>query len=237
MVMPPPSAAAQSTSPVDHVVTLADEEVPPATESSPSDALSLVVDDHTELWDLAEAAYGDGVSWKLIAASNTGRVDAAGVQITDESEAVAPGTELRLPGAVDTTAAAAFGRVADQTMAVHVVEPGDSMWTVAAGEVERRSGSAGDPATVASYWSELVDANQDVASGDVDLIYPGEELSLPDTLDDGAITDVRDLAHVDDVRESPDSAPAVSEATAPRPPPSLRACRSPRLIRLRARRP
>lgn len=138
---------------------------------------SLTLHDSTELWDLAESAYGDGVMWKTIAAANAGRVDASGQRITENTEVVAQGTELMMPGDVDSDGVLSYGAPA----AVEVV-PGDSMWTIAEAEVEERLGRPATDAEVAEYWSEVVHANQDVASGDVDLIHPGELLTLPGTL-------------------------------------------------------
>ena len=153
----------------------------------------MVVADHTELWDLAEAAYGDGLSWKLIAQANVGMPDAQGAAITSDTETVAPGTELRLPGEVDSSAMTAFGTLGAGTGSTaagvqasagapevsRVVQPGDSMWSVAEIEVERRLDRPGTEAEVAEYWFDVIAANDDMSSGDIDLIYPGEALALP----------------------------------------------------------
>jgi len=172
---------------------------------------ALVLDEQTELWDLAEAAYGDGVSWKLIAQANAGSQDATGASITGATEVVAPGTELVLPGAVNAAALSAFGQVAvtaepanpdaeltsaafrasglslnrrsaqidPQRNGIHKVELGESMWTVSQEQVEESLDRPATDAEVAEYWVEVVAANQDVPSGNVDLIYPGETLALP----------------------------------------------------------
>ena len=158
-----------------------------------TEATTMVVADHTELWDLAEAAYGDGVSWKLIAQANVGLPDAQGAAITSDTETVAPGTELRLPGEVDSSAMTAFGTLEAGTGSTaagvqasagapevsRVVQPGDSMWSVAEIEVERRLDRPGTEAEVAEYWFDVIAANDDMSSGDIDLIYPGEALALP----------------------------------------------------------
>ena len=176
------------------------------------ESTALVLAEQTELWDLAEAAYGDGVSWKLIAQANAGSTDAAGTMITDETEVLAAGTHLQLTGTIDAALVQNFGelerdgadaeafearvgsvapeatdRVGEHPSASanadadahHVVEPGDSMWSLAEHVVETEQGAPASDAEVAEYWVDVVAANQDVASGDVDLIYPGEELTLP----------------------------------------------------------
>ena len=67
--------------------------------------------------------------------------------------------------------------------ASYVVGPGDSLWSIAATHLARRTGRA--PADVADvevapYWVAVVAANRDrLQSGDPNLIYPGEALELP----------------------------------------------------------
>lgn len=58
--------------------------------------------------------------------------------------------------------------------AVHVVAPGESLWSIAAAVVNTR-----DPHRVAPYWLRLLAANHPVPSGDPDLLRPGERVSLP----------------------------------------------------------
>ena len=66
------------------------------------------------------------------------------------------------------------------TATEHTVQPGDSMWVIA----QRHLASIGAPTSdpdVASYWVEVIEANRGtIRSGDPDLIYPGEVLTLPE---------------------------------------------------------
>jgi hypothetical protein len=63
------------------------------------------------------------------------------------------------------------------------VERGDNLWAIARNHLARaRSGGSGEPTNreVAHYWLRLVEANKDgLRSGDPDLIYPDEEITLP----------------------------------------------------------
>lgn len=60
-----------------------------------------------------------------------------------------------------------------------VVEPGDSFWSIAEDVVADRLGRPGSEPEVAAYWGRLVEANRSsLASGDPDLIYPGERMLL-----------------------------------------------------------
>ncbi len=60
---------------------------------------------------------------------------------------------------------------------------GDNLWTIARDHLAKApSGGSGEPTNreVAEYWAKVVEANRDrLASGDPDLIYPGEEITLP----------------------------------------------------------
>ena len=56
---------------------------------------------------------------------------------------------------------------------------GDSFWTIAEGQL-RSVLADPDPAVVADYWRRIVSANHDtIRSGDPNLIYPGEIITIP----------------------------------------------------------
>jgi nucleoid-associated protein YgaU len=63
------------------------------------------------------------------------------------------------------------------------VVSGDNLWKIAREHLSReRSGGSGAPTDdeVAAYWVKVVDANRHrLRSGDPDLIYPGERVTLP----------------------------------------------------------
>jgi hypothetical protein len=66
---------------------------------------------------------------------------------------------------------------------VLVVAPGDNLWVLAARQLAVATGR--DPrsvpdAEVAPYWVRVCDLNRDrLASGDPNLVYPGEQVVLP----------------------------------------------------------
>lgn len=68
---------------------------------------------------------------------------------------------------------------------VHVVSPGENMWSVSEQVLERHALASGRPGTVgepdvARYWARLIDLNRTtLRSGDPDLVFPGERLTLP----------------------------------------------------------
>lgn len=96
-------------------------------------------------------------------------------------------------GGVVVPPAAAIGRGPVQQVAdaavdgalprEHLVAEGEHLWGLAAAVVAEGTGrSPGDvePSDVAAYWVRIIEANpQGPASGDPDVIYPGERLRLP----------------------------------------------------------
>jgi nucleoid-associated protein YgaU len=71
----------------------------------------------------------------------------------------------------------------EQEEQTHRVVGGDNLWAIARDHLSRqRSGGSGEPTNheVAAYWLKVVQANRDrLRSGDPDLIYPGERVTLP----------------------------------------------------------
>ncbi|MDJ0954257.1 MAG: LysM domain-containing protein [Acidimicrobiia bacterium] len=63
----------------------------------------------------------------------------------------------------------------------HVVQRGENLWTIAAMHLATELGDEPDGRSVGEYWRLVVAANRlTLRSGDPNLIYPGEVLSLPD---------------------------------------------------------
>jgi resuscitation-promoting factor RpfA len=56
-----------------------------------------------------------------------------------------------------------------------VVQPGDSLWSIAAEILE-----TSDPARIARYWPRIHQLNRQLIGADPNLIFPGQVLELPD---------------------------------------------------------
>jgi nucleoid-associated protein YgaU len=74
--------------------------------------------------------------------------------------------------------------LAEQHRPTVIVEKGDHIWKISwrelADVMEREPGDQ----EIHPYWVETIAINRDsLRSGDPDLIYPGEELTLPDVND------------------------------------------------------
>ena len=65
----------------------------------------------------------------------------------------------------------------------HVVQPGESLWSIARDALETARGTAADEDEVADYWSEVVEHNRDDLPDpeNPDLIFPGQVVRLPGT--------------------------------------------------------
>ena len=60
---------------------------------------------------------------------------------------------------------------------VVTVEPGDHIWKISA----KHLSDIGSESRVAPYWRRVIKQNlHNLRSGDPDLIYPGEVISLPE---------------------------------------------------------
>src|SRR5699024_11584841 len=58
---------------------------------------------------------------------------------------------------------------------VYLVQPGDTLWHVAAGAL----GESATDAEIAAAWPQWYQANIDIIGPDPDLIHPGQELAAP----------------------------------------------------------
>ncbi|MEA2000571.1 MAG: LysM domain-containing protein [Actinomycetota bacterium] len=62
----------------------------------------------------------------------------------------------------------------------HTVQSGDNLWQIATGHLLAQAGTDPGTTTVTTYWRRLVAANRTtLRSGDTNLIYPGEIITLP----------------------------------------------------------
>jgi nucleoid-associated protein YgaU len=145
------------------------------------------------LWSIAEQELGDGERWRQIAALNEGHTMGAG-QVFRSNGFLQPGWQLQMPasyspaGGVHTHIDQVTPAAADEPAQVEVVEPGDSLSTIAAQELED-----------GNRWPELFAASKDLpqpdglpAITDPDVIYPGQHVTVPGTSTSDAPPPARD---------------------------------------------
>lgn len=70
--------------------------------------------------------------------------------------------------------------------AVHIVSAGENMWVIAKATLLQRLDTVPTDRQTHAYWIRMLQTNE-VRSGDPNLIYPGERLSLPDVADDTVV--------------------------------------------------
>jgi len=124
------------------------------------------------LLDIAAHHLGDEARWTDIWAANADRIQAAGHPLDTRPQI---GWTLLIPDTQPAPEPPPAG--ADVP---YVVEPGDNLWDISETRVADHLQRPPDNAEIAPYWHETIDANQaTIASGDPNLIYPGEALTLP----------------------------------------------------------
>jgi nucleoid-associated protein YgaU len=75
--------------------------------------------------------------------------------------------------------------LADRPPPTVIVEKGDHMWKISERELADALRREPGNDEIHPYWVETIAINRDtIRSGNPDLIYPGEELMLPDVVDD-----------------------------------------------------
>lgn len=94
--------------------------------------------------------------------------------------AALPPPSMRLPPRPPVVAAAMMDGAGSAPVSpppvtdTYRVQPGDSLWAIAA----RALGDASTDA-VDGYWRAIYEANRDVVGEDPDLIFPGQTLTIP----------------------------------------------------------
>lgn len=112
------------------------------------------------------------------------------VRLVDETPPPAERGEDTADRAEDTSSAPspdrAVGTVRARTerprpsAAAYVVEPGDSLWRIAASVL--RSGGEGEPssADIARFWPVIYAENRTLIGDNPNLIFPGQQLLIPE---------------------------------------------------------
>lgn len=120
--------------------------------ASPSDQVPTTYTVQTGdcLWDIAKKHLGDGLRWKELYSMNS---DVLG----QNPDLIYSGTELKLPGSDQIAEAGKY-----------TVQQGDCLWDIAK---EKLGGG--------EHWGEIYKANSDVVGGNPNLIYPGQQLTIP----------------------------------------------------------
>ena len=124
----------------------------------------------------------DGVPIPIIRLVEQPSIDEPAEQPTAASNAGVPAVQPLVPPTPQAVSPArastpvAAATTSHRTATAYTVATGDSLWVIA----ERQLSSTDDLDTVSAYWRQLMAANSTtLRSGDPNLIYPGEIISLP----------------------------------------------------------
>lgn len=180
--------------------------VPAHTQPEESPHTTHVTRRGDTFWGLARDYLGDGLRWREIRDLNVGRTVVPGRVLAPDEDRLQPGWQLLIPARTD--AASSHGLPADQTAPRRpsstdqrtsepaddlrpptrdstsaeqvTVEPGDNLWSIAEQRLADRLGREPDTGETTGYWRRTVDENVDrLASGNPDLVYPGEQIIAP----------------------------------------------------------
>ena len=179
-----------------------------APEASPTVATATasrtyVVKDRDTFWDLGERFLGDGLRWRDLRAANLGVVMSDGTTISESTEALQAGWELRLPADAVVPLATRVPELAlDEDIVT--VERGEHFWQLAKEALTDAWGRSPSDPELAPYWSEMIELNRDrlAPPGDPNLIYAGQQFILP-------------AVPADPLASAPASSPATEPAEAP----------------------
>lgn len=125
-----------------------------------STTLELIVKPGDSLWELAERHLGDGAQWRKIADLNRGRDVGGGVIATTANlqSGLQPGWHLLIPMRTHVEH--------------HIVEPGEDLSEIAL----ETTGSARN-------WPSIYHDNQAVIGANPNVIYPGQDLNIPNPME------------------------------------------------------
>src|SRR5919106_363879 len=132
------------------------------------------------LWEIAERELGDGHRWPEIFEANAQRT---GGVMSEGPDVLRVGWTLVLPDTGDLARSpdtVGSGSAPTSSAGGVVVERGDDLWSLAAEQLRAQLGRSPSGDEVADYWRALIAANEGrLASGDPDLIFRGERLTVP----------------------------------------------------------
>jgi nucleoid-associated protein YgaU len=123
----------------------------------------------------SEAPTNDQVTayWAQVKEANQGRLESG------DPDLIRAGEKVVLP---EVTAASAEPAPETRKKTSQPAARGDSLWTIARDHLAAAGKGSGEPSNrqVAAYWAKVKEANRHrLASGDPDLIEPGEIIVLP----------------------------------------------------------
>ncbi len=99
---------------------------------------------------------------------------------TPEYEPEAAGWPDMTPDADGFWIPEALTQADDVSAGTHLVVPGDHLWSIAEDRLRSVVGREVTEDEICQYWIKVVNANRDsLTSGDPDLIYPDERVTLP----------------------------------------------------------
>jgi len=112
------------------------------------------------------------------------------VRLVEETPSPTEGAESSTGAAEDTAPASTAGRSVrtprvrteqtEPSTAAYLVEPGDSLWRIAAFVLRSNGGDEPSSADIARFWPAIYSANRALIGDNPNLIFPGQQLLIPE---------------------------------------------------------
>ncbi len=143
-------------------------------DATTSQGPQVTVDGATTVWRLAETHLGDGARWREILDLNRGTTLADGTRFTQGTQAIPPGSTLRLPAGVVDQMPAATPQHQEPPAGAYTVKAGDTLWDISEKTLD-------DPARYLEIYRASADLEQPGGAQltDPDHIEVGWKLTIP----------------------------------------------------------
>jgi LysM domain len=135
----------------------------PTDPPNSSNGRTYKVGPRESLWSIAEATLGEGTRWNELLAANK--------DLITDPDMLPAGMTLTIPD----------GKEPRPATKLVEVERGDNMWSISRETLEASGNPRVTNAEIVPLWRDVIQLNEHrIKSGNPNLIFPGEELVVPD---------------------------------------------------------
>jgi len=164
-----------------------DHEVTPVTAQPIAEGRLVTVEEEDSWRGFAERVLGDASLGPTLRTANVGRDVGGGHSVSESTAFVERGWQLLIPANLDSAPVRAnestSAAVDEDDADPHTwdVRKGDHFWGIAKTTLADAWGRQPTDGEIVPFWRQLIETNTDrlLPPGDPDLIYPGQQFSVP----------------------------------------------------------